>query len=183
MTVGFGQVERKLKKWEDMSESVRLEAMTRVCVPGVRGPKESVYLTDHHHEALALQRLGAKTILVSVLADLRHFSQDDFWIYLDHRDWVHSYDVTGRRRPFDEMPELLKHMKDDPFRSLAAKVRQHGGFAKSDIPYLEFLWANYFRNNIKAQMLKKNPSGVFRKAMKLANAPSAECLPGFAAEN
>jgi len=182
MTAGFGQIDQKVKKFKKMSASQLERRLDKLFAPGVVGPGGELYLIDHHHEAIAALRVGAKEIYLGVVADLSGFKERDFWIYLDHRTWVHCYDIDGDRHPFSEMPRRLGKIRDDPYRTLAANVRSEGGFAKSDLPFLEFLWANYFRNNIAKSLVDKNPEEALKLALALSKSRKAECLPGFAAK-
>jgi hypothetical protein len=38
---------------------------------------------------------------------------------------------------------------DDPYRSLAGFVRKRGGFVKTEKPYVEFAWADFFRTRVR----------------------------------
>lgn len=96
---------------------------------------------------------------------------------LDHYSWVHPYDAKGRRCGFKDLPTRFESMEDDPYRSLAGEVRDAGGFAKSDTPFLEFLWANHFRAAFPAKDLKVDPTGVLTRALKLAAAKKSAHLP------
>jgi hypothetical protein len=71
------------------------------------------------------------------------------------RLWIHPYDVAGKRRGFSALPSRLQDLRDDPCRSLAGEVRQAGGFAKDISPYVEFLWADYFRRKVPRAMVGK----------------------------
>jgi hypothetical protein len=33
---------------------------------------------------------------------------EDFWIYLDHRSWVHCYDENGKRQTFEHIPVVWR---------------------------------------------------------------------------
>jgi hypothetical protein len=182
MTAGFGQIDVKVKSFKKMSAAERERKLDKLFAPGVVGPRGELFLIDHHHEAIAALRVGAKEIYLGVVADLSDVKERDFWIYLDHRSWVHCYDIDGDRRSFSEMPRRLGRIRDDPYRTLAANVRNKGGFAKSDLPFLEFLWANYFRNNISKGLLAENPKEALKRALTLSKSQKAKSLPGFAAK-
>lgn len=180
MTVGYREVERKRDEWKRMDALDCEHAMSEQFFPTVKGPAGAYYIIDHHHTALAIRRAGAKTVKVGVITNLDCLSMEDFWIFLDHRTWVHCYDTKGERKPFASMPKTLREMADDPYRSLATAVRRKGGFAKSDLPYLEFLWANFFRKKIAPSLLQKRMKEATRKAIKLAGSKDASHLPGWA---
>jgi hypothetical protein len=179
MTVGFAEVEQKRKDWASLPKAKRLAAMTEVLFPAVIGPNKQYYILDHHHTALALVQEDAGKVRVGTVKDLSSLSAAAFWIYLDHVAWVHPYDHHGKRRDVEDMPKTFKEMKDDPYRSLAGAVRDHGGFAKSDAPYLEFLWTNYFRNHVAANKLAKHPKAALKEALKLSHSEKTAYLPGW----
>lgn len=181
MTVGFKEVESKRKSWAKLDAKARRQAIAQQLFPAVKGPGKAFYLLDHHHTALALVQEKAQSVQVGLVRDLSHLSVPAFWIYLDHYSWVHAYDQRGRRQPFSDMPARLQDLKDDPYRSLAAQVREAGGFAKPDEPFLEFLWANCFRDAIPVRRLEKDPKAAFKEALALARSDQTSHLPGWAA--
>jgi hypothetical protein len=104
---------------------------------------------------------------------------EDFWMAMDHYNWVHPYNAKGRRESFSAIPSSLSDLVDDPYRSLVDDVHQLGGFATTSMLYEEFLWADFFRQRLK---LKKNAaswSDVVADALVLAKQPGAKALPGW----
>lgn len=179
MTVGMREVQLKQKSWEQQDKKKKAEFLGRHMVPVIRGPKERLYVVDHHHLALALVQEGIKDVLVTVMADLKELESDAFWIYLDNRSWVHPYDASGRRCDFGQIPRTISGLKDDPFRSLAGELRRIGGFAKDTTPFSEFLWADFLRRRVKRGMVKNQFSKALKQAFKLAKSPEAGYLPGW----
>jgi hypothetical protein len=148
-------------------------------IPVIRGPKGHYFVVDHHHLSLALHNEGVDDVLVTVMADLQTLADDEFWVFLDNRSWVHPYDAAGRRRSYDEIPRRITGLKDDPFRSLAGELRRSGGFAKDTTPFSEFLWADFLRRRIDRGTAKKDFEKAMKQAMKLAKGPEAHYLPGW----
>lgn len=179
ITVGMREVQAKRKAWEQEDQKKKAEFLGRHMIPVIRGPKDRLYIIDHHHLSLALHLEGIKDVLVSVVADLRMLENDAFWIYLDNRSWVHPYDASGRRCHFDEIPRAISNLKDDPFRSLAGELRRIGGFAKDTTPFSEFLWADFLRRRIKRAAVKDNFDKALKQAFKLAKSEDAGYLPGW----
>ncbi len=179
MTVGFIEVKRKRQQWAALGKKQRRAAMREVLFPAVTGPGEHYYILDHHHLAVGLAREGAPSVQVGLVRDLSMLEEDGFWIYLDHLSWVHPYDQHGRRRSFKDMPVSIEALRDDPYRSLAGAVRDAGGFAKADEPYLEFLWTNFFRNTIASRLLAEDFNKALKKALRLAVSTKAAHLPGW----
>ncbi len=182
MTVGLKEVERKQKEWAELGKKKRRSAMSEVLFPAVIGPRGGYYILDHHHTAVALVREKAQEVQVGVVKDLSVLGSTDFWIYLDHLSWAHPYDARGKRRTLKEMPTSLRSLRDDPYRSLAGEVRDRGGFAKSDTPYLEFLWTNYFRGHVRADWLRSHYGKALKRAMHLALSDKTRYLPGWVGE-
>ncbi len=148
----------------------------------VSGPLDRHYIVDHHHLGLALLKERFKTAPVDVLADFSKLSMPEFWKEMEGRQWVHPVDGKGKPRQISDIPAKLTDLEDDIYRSLAGFVRQEGGFTKTQEPYAEFLWADYFRPLINAKSLKADFDGWVRKAKKMAAAPEAAHLPGYIAK-
>lgn len=180
LTLGARKVTQKRAELQELPEKKRHAHMAAQLYPAVKGPGKRYYIIDHHHEAMAALSEGAEKVGVGVVCDLSHLSQRDFWVYMDHRSWVHCYDQNGKRQTFDALPERFADMADDPYRSLAASVEDMGGFAKPDEPFFEFLWANHFRNHIVASLVKRKYDLAVEQALKLARARISAFLPGWA---
>ena len=179
ITVGMREVHAKQKSWADYDKKKKAEFLGNHMIPVIRGPKERLYVIDHHHLSLALHNEGVENVLVTGVADLRNLSDDEFWTYLDNRSWVHPYDASGRRRDYDEIPKKISGLKDDPFRSVAGELRRQGGFAKDTTPFSEFLWADFMRRRISGSVAKDDFAKALKQAMKLAKSEDASYLPGW----
>jgi hypothetical protein len=179
ITVGMREVEAKQKSWQQQEEDKKAEFLGRHMIPVIRGPKDRLYVLDHHHLSLALHNEGVEEVLVSALVDLRMLSKDEFWVYLDNRAWVHPYDASGRRRDFADIPKKIGGLKDDPFRSIAGELRRGGGFAKDTTPFSEFLWADFMRRRIERSAVEENFDKALKLALKLARSEEASYLPGW----
>jgi hypothetical protein len=180
MTIGLRQVHADRKKLEALSRREREQRAAHSLFPVVRGPQDAYYLLDHHHEARALLETEPDAaVQLGLLRDLSQLDTDAFWVFLDHHNWVHCYDTKGRRRPFKDMPASLAAMPDDPYRSLAADVRDEGGFSKTIEPFLEFLWANHLRDRIPIEKLRERWKDAVARALKIAGSRESEHLPGW----
>ncbi|WP_281061343.1 ParB-like protein, partial [Sphingobium sp. Sx8-8] len=109
-----------------------------------------------------------------------HLNRRAFLTYMDNRNWLHPFDEEGRRQDYDALPKHIGKLRDDPYRSLAGELRRAGGYAKADILYAEFLWANFLRQRIRITRLLDDFDGCLRKALVLARSPEAAHLPGWA---
>lgn len=179
ITVGMREVLAKQKSWQQQDKNKKAEFLGRHMIPVIRGPKERLYVIDHHHLSLALHNEGVESVHVTSVADLRNLADDEFWTYIDNRSWVHPYDASGRRRDFDEIPKKISGLKDDPFRSVAGELRRIGGFAKDTTPFSEFLWADFMRRRISRSVAKDDFEKALKQAMKLAKSEEASYLPGW----
>ncbi|WP_250469799.1 ParB-like protein [Caballeronia sp. GAFFF2] len=98
---------------------------------------------------------------------------------MENQCWTHPYDTKGRRKSFAEMATRTWKLEDDAFRSLAASVRDAGGYEKTTTPLAEFRWADFFRSVFAYPNSEQEYAGVERQAIKLAKSSTAAGLPGF----
>jgi hypothetical protein len=179
ITVGMREVALKRESWRRRSENKGAEFLGRHMIPVVRGPKERLHIIDHHHLALALMEEEVEAVMVLVVADLSRLEPDAFWIFLDNRGWMHPFDAEGKRRGYKDIPKSIRHLKDDPFRSLAGELRRRGGFSKDTTPFSEFLWADFLRRRIKRQLVVGKFDRALKEALRLAKSKDANFLPGW----
>jgi hypothetical protein len=179
ITVGMREVRAKQKRWQQQDEKKKAEFLGRHMIPVIRGPKGRFFVVDHHHLSLALHLEGIESVLVTVMADLRTLADDEFWVFLDNRNWVHPYDAAGRRCNFEKIPLRIAGLKDDPFRSLAGELRRAGGFAKDTTPFSEFLWADFLRRRLSRKMVEDNFAKAIEKGLALSRGHDAIYLPGW----
>ena len=179
ITVGMREVRAKQKSWQDQDPKKKAEFLGRHMIPVVRGFKDRLYVTDHHHLSLALHNEGVERVLVIAVADLRSLAEDEFWVFLDNRGLVHPFDSAGRRCGYEHIPRRMTGLKDDPFRSIAGELRRIGGFAKDTTPFSEFLWADFFRRRMKRSLVEEKFGAAMKEALKLAKSQEAHYLPGW----
>ena len=150
-------------------------------IPGLRGPGGKIYIFDHHHYALALLRAGISRGYVDVIVDWSHLSLKAFWEKMESVGWAHPYDKNGIYQGVKAFTEIrsLEDMENDEYRSLAGFVRDAGGFDKVEVPYSEFLWADFFRSQFSKKDLRNHFDEVTEKAVKLARSSEAQHLPGW----
>ena len=180
MALGIREVDRKRAAWRERKARGGAEFLGHHLIPAVLGPGNSYWLIDHHHLARALLDEGVEEVLVSVVARLAHLPKKRFFAFMDSHNWLHPYDSEGKRRNWDDLPRHVGKMADDPYRSLAGEVRIAGGYAKTEAPYSEFLWADFFRNRIAVDKISEEFAKTLAKALKLSRSKAAAYLPGFA---
>lgn len=180
MTVGLIEVERKRAEYVARTAADDAAFLSHHLIPAVLGPKRRPWIIDNHHLALALHRAGQKSVLLLIAADLSHLSRRMFLTVMDNRNWLHPFDVHGHRRPVDDLPRSLEKLTDDPYRSLAGALRRAGGYAKVEVPFAEFLWADFLRRRVKPDLLARDFDAALARALKLARHADATYLPGWA---
>lgn len=183
ITVGMREVKAKRAELKKRKSKKIGKFLGDHMIPVILGPRGRCYVIDHHHLSLALHGEGIEHVLVTVIADLSALTLDNFWTVMDHRAWVHPYDVQGRRRDFSAIPKSITGLKDDPFRSLAGELRRIGGFAKETTPFSEFLWADFLRRRMKRGQVEKNFAAAMKAAFKLSKSQDAHYLPGWCGPN
>ena len=179
ITVGMREVDAMRKRWRARSEKKELAFLGRHLVPVVLGPKERHYIIDHHHLCRALHDERVKEVLVTVVAKLNRLDRDEFWVVLDNKRWTHPFDAKGQRRSYEDIPESVGGLIDDPFRSLSGELRRVGGFAKDTTAFSEFLWADFLRRRLTRKSVKEDFNRALEKALQLAKSEDASYLPGW----
>ena len=178
LTVGKSEVAAKRTEWEKLGRKKRKELLESHWFPGVLGPKQRVYIVDHHHLGLALMEEGVRSVPVMIQRDFSWLEQDVFWRTMEFSRWAHPYDQHGTRTDYAAIPASLTDMADDPYRTLAARVRVAGGCAKDALPYAEFLWADFYRRRLKLPGGKVSAK-VLQEAVLLAHSHETAYLPGW----
>ena len=178
LTVGKAEVASKRAEWEKLGRKKRKELLEKHWFPGVLGPKQRVYIVDHHHLGLALLEERVKSVPVMIQRDFSWVEPAVFWRTMEFNRWAHPYDQHGNRNDYEAIPGSLVDMADDPYRTLAMRVRVAGGCAKDAVPYAEFLWADFYRHRLKL------PGGrisakVLQEAVLMAHSHDAAYLPGW----
>ena len=179
ITVGMREVEEKRRRWREHTGKKKAEFLGKHMIPVIHGPKDRLYVIDHHHLARALLDEKQTQVYTSTVADLRALDRDTFWVVLDNRGWCHPYDQHGVRRAFDDIPTSIAGLRDDPYRSLAGELRRIGGFSKETVPFSEFLWADFLRRRIKRKTVESEFTAAVERAMKFAKSMEANYLPGW----
>ena len=83
ITVGMREVEEKRRHWRKHDDDKKGEYLGKHMIPVVLGPKQRPYVIDHHHLSRALHEEGVKSVLVSVVKDLRHLARDEAEVWRD----------------------------------------------------------------------------------------------------
>ena len=180
VTHGAREVRGKTRFYQSLSGHDLEMAIAEKPVPIVQGPNGDAFLIDHHHVAAALWHANIKSVPVVLVKDLSSCSAAEFWLTLEDNNWTHPYNQKGERVPFTDMPVHVWDMIDDEFRSLAASVRDAGGYEKSNVPLAEFRWADLFRRLLPLPSDDASYEALVERAVELAKSEQALGMPGYA---
>ncbi|AXF18898.1 ParB-like protein [Paraburkholderia caledonica] len=178
-TVGMLEVEAKRKHLLAMNQKDLKAFLKGSPIPTVIGKHERHYIIDHHHLARALWEGGITKVFVTVVEDLSRLPESKFWDTVIERRWVHPYDERGILRAMSAIPDEVSGLSDDPYRSLAAFVRDAGGYVKTPEPFAEFQWAAFYRTRIPMWTNRFQFDAAVDQGVHLASSPDARTLPGF----
>ena len=179
--LGMKEVENKIVLIQKL-KGQRLKAyLDDHVIPVVIGPKQDMFIVDHHHFARACWELRLEGYSVRVMEDLSELDVSAFWNKMVKRGWTYLHDQFGLG-PHDPsaLPADIRCLADDPYRSLAWEMIDRGAILKHKLPFFEFQWAAYLRLNLPLRLHSKSD---FKKAIELATtlstSKSADHLPGF----
>lgn len=179
MTIGMAEVRAKRAQWAEPGKKKRKQLLATHWFPGVLGPKQKVFIVDHHHLGLALLEKEVKAVPVIIQRDFSWLEPKMFWRTMELNRRVHPNDERGVRVGYDAIPSTLNKLVDDPYRTLAASVRESGGYTKDAIHYAEFMWAEFFRRCMKLARGKVE-ARTLQDALLLAHSHVAAFLPAWA---
>lgn len=179
ITVGMIEVHDKRKHLRELHHHERRDYLREHAIPAVLGPGEKLYLIDHHHLGRALHDEEIEHGFFLIEADLSTLAEHDFWDEMARRHWAHPVDERGQRCNPKEIPKHIAKLVDDPYRSLAGYVRNQGGYEKTQAPFAEFLWADYFRARLRIADGRDAFLAAVEHALQLARRDEARFLPGW----
>ncbi|MFM0053889.1 ParB-like protein [Caballeronia grimmiae] len=182
-TVGMLEVEEKRKHVGSLDGKALKQLLSAAPIPTVLGKCGEHYIIDHHHLARALSDGAISQAYAEVVEDFSTLSETQFWDAVIERRWVHPYDERGILRALSIIPEDVAGLADDPYRSLAAFVRNAGGYMKTPEPFAEFQWAAFYRTRIPVWANSLQFKAAVEQGVYLASSPDARTLPGFKRPN
>jgi hypothetical protein len=182
ITVGMIEVRDKQKQLAALKGAEQSEFLRQHVMPAVAGPQGQLYITDHHHLGRAALAAGIGTVFCEVEADFSSHDPAAFWKEMEDSSWVHPLDEHGVRHLYTRLPAHLAELIDDVYRSLAAYVRNAGGYDKTGKAFAEFIWADFFRRNVAVEIVSADFEAAVHAALPLARSHRARGLPGFKGE-
>jgi hypothetical protein len=194
MSIGQIAVDAKAEKLAKKSQDKLVKYLEKAKhhEPVIVGPAKNsssiiaFYITDHHHLARALLKIGRENAYCDIKLDLRDLSYPQFLERLEKDKKLYAIDAHGNPQPATSLPDSIEGLEDDPYRSLAGAVRDACGFAKQDADFVEFSWAQFFRMQapphtgtpITPEQIRSNISAAVKLALPLATSPASAKLPG-----
>ncbi len=177
--LGLREVQRKVAKLRAMGHGERHDYLHSRPVAVVLSPRKFWRIVDHHHHVRACWEAGVDELPLEVKADFSHLSEAEFWPAMEKARWVHRYDQFGAG-PHEPrlLPDDVRGMADDPYRSLAWAMRHAGDWIKSDAPFAEFQWADFLRRELVVEPGDEGFAAALKAARALARSPKAAHLPG-----
>ena len=180
--LGLREVARKVAKLKSMGHNERHDYLHARPVPVVISAKKHWFLVDHHHHARACWEAGIEELPVEIKADLSHLEHDAFWNAMHQARWVHLHDQFGLGPHAPRLlPEDIRGLADDPYRSLAWALRHSGAYEKSEQAFSEFKWADFLRQHVVVEPGNEGFEHALAAARTIARSPQAKHLPGFLA--
>lgn len=179
ISVGLREVADKRRELAQETRDQRHDYLHHHVVPVVLGPGGEAFLIDHHHLARALLDDGFEHAWCNTIADLSQHDTSAFWREMKLRHWVYPHDPQGGLQPVSALPVHVADLVDDPYRSLAGYARNAGAYQKTDAPFAEFIWADFFRKRVVIGPGDAGFEEALRKAIQLARGSDAKTLPGY----
>lgn len=173
-SVGMEEVRLKAEKFRKLGKKELEELLEARAVPIVRDREGASFIVDHHHFTRAAWEAGVEKVCVEVAADFSRLDEKDFWAAMAEHGFVHLYDQFGEGpHPPSALPDNVRGLADDPYRSLAWAVRREGGWEKTGQPFSDFRWADQFRRRIALGRGEKAFQAAVAEALKLVRSDGA----------
>jgi hypothetical protein len=186
--VGMYEVDDKAKLLKDMKDKKADEWLRKKAVPVVTDYKGRKRPVDHHHEARAAWEAGHGEVYAHHYFDdklhelIKGLTKEQFYAVTRAMGLYYDRDERGVARDPSDLPADTRGHTDDPYRSLAGKVRDAGGYDKTSEPFAEFKWANFFRERVKIGPTRADFEKSVAEAMRLVHDSAARDLPGYMPE-
>lgn len=176
--VGWAEMHKKMTELRQLSHHHLDKYLQDHPIPAVIGPGLTLYLIDHHHLGLALTKMGLDKCWFQIAHDFSTVPADRFMAVMELLDLLYLKNEHGQPIHPSQLPASLVELRNDPFRSLAGFLRQMGWYMKVGVPFAEFIWANFLREQMASWNGIDFQSGL-DEAKRLAQSPEAASLPGF----
>lgn len=180
LTLGMEEVEERKKKVAKLSAGELQDLLVKKAVPHVLGPKQRIYMVDHHHFCRVMHDLGHRTVLLGRREkDWSHLDLEKFWKKMEKQLLCWPIDIDGNERPCVKIPSHVKDLTDNPWRTLARGVRGEAFKTDDEGHFQEFHWGNYFRSFMTTRLLETDIDLAKKLAVKVSRLDEAQDLPGY----
>lgn len=183
---GMFEVQEKAKDLRELGKKETEAWEKERSIPVLEDYKNRKRPVDHHHEARATWEAGKEEVYThnyfddEMHARIKALPRDKYYAVTRAMGLFYDRDQFGVG-PHDpnHLPEDVRSMADDPFRSVAWAVRKRGGYDKTAIPFAEFAWAQYFRERVATYPTRADFEKTVREALAIAHDAAARDLPGW----
>ncbi|MFL0746445.1 MAG: ParB-like protein [Prochlorococcus sp.] len=180
--VGLAEVNSRQLDFNELSPKERLNYLKNKPVPLVRNGSGSLWMIDRHHRLRALLDLEQNaTTYGYVIENFPTEDESESLRLLAERGWLYLYNGRGQGplSPQD-LPKSLLQLEDDPYRSLAWKLKKEGLLRPEPlIPYHEFRWGNWLRSRALPPFSSKSLKPALPAARSLVRSNAASHLAGW----
>ena len=180
--LGLHDVEKKRAKITAIKDSPKelQDYLQKNKFRAVKGPEETFYIVDGHHRCRALAEESIDKVYLEIIEDESGMTRTDFWQKMARRHLVWPYDENGDG-PLDPLsiPGNVLNLSDDPYRAIAEDALDEGAYEKTDVPFQQFMWANFYRKRIDRSLVRSDYAAALKKAKSISHEPAAKDLPGY----
>ena len=178
--VGVLDVKEQMKEIDALSKSGLKDYLKENIIHIVIGPGDKFYLVDGHHHARAMWEVGHKKMRAEVIGNYADLSESDFLARMKKEGRIRLVDENGKPlKKITDLPSSVSKLKDDPYRSLAWLLRKSGAIRKTKIPFAEFYWADFLRDQVKIGKGKSGMEKAFQESITLMAETNCSKLPGY----
>jgi len=182
--VGYDQIPLKIEKIQKKLKKKKLDSyLKEKWSPAIIGPDEKYWILDRHHLSYALLKSDIadkyKGLYIRVLHDWSSYSWNHFYNSMKRENLFYLKNSKFEEISPEVIPTQVNALGNNPYRSLAYFAREKGCFNKVDIPYLEFMWGEFFYRSGLTIKESANNKKLIKKALSLCSKSSASHLPGF----
>ena len=179
--IGLHQVTAKANKLRKMKHKEQKRYLAARPVPVVLDRDRRTYLIDRHHLCAACQRSEIHKVYIIVVADFSDSKSDgEFWTRMRKAHYTLLHGARGENITPENLPLSIHELPDDPYRSLAGLVRRMKAIQKVDIPFSEFMWADFFRKHLEINVVKDMLRHAnVASAVDIACSDLARNIPGY----
>lgn len=180
--VGFSEVWSRQDDFRDEGAKQVRAYLKRKPVPLVRNISGKLWMIDRHHRLRALLELQPEARAFGyVIEECSAEDPEETLRLLTQRGWLYLYNGRGHGPlPAKQLPKSLLELEDDPYRSLAWKLKQEGLVRHEPlIPYHEFRWGAWLRSRALPPFSSRNLDAALPAARGLVQSHSASHLAGW----